>query len=55
VFEADGTYLGRVDAPSEFRMYPTPVFNQAGAWAVTYDDLGVPRVTRFELVIPDAQ
>jgi hypothetical protein len=54
VFQSDGTYLGRVDAPAEFSMYPIPVFNETGAWTVTYDDLGVPRVTQFELVIPDS-
>jgi hypothetical protein len=28
---------------------PAPVFDAEGAWAVTYDDLGVQRVVRFAL------
>lgn len=52
VFEPDGTYLGRVTAPADFRTRPTPVFNGDYVWAVTQDDLGVERVVRYR-VTPD--
>lgn len=49
VFEADGTYLGRVDAPADLSLYPTPIFEGERVWAVTRDDLGVQRVVRFRV------
>jgi len=52
VFEADGTYLGRVDAPEAFVTYPAPVFFEDGVWATTRDDLGVQRVVWWDLVLP---
>ena len=51
VFEDDGTYLGRVDAPSGFRPWPTPVFDGDKVWAVTRDELGVQRVVRFRIQV----
>ncbi len=47
VFRPDGTYLGRVHAPTGFSVYPTPVFDGDRVWAVTHDDMGVERVVRF--------
>lgn len=49
VFAPDGTYLGRADAPQNFSLSPAPVFDTGGAWAVTYDDMGMHRVVRFTL------
>ena len=48
VFEADGSYLGRVDAPDGFRPSPT-VFGEDAVWAVTRDELGVQRVVRYQI------
>lgn len=52
VFEQDGTYLGSVVPPDEFRISPTPVFDGDFAWSVTRDELGVERVVRYRLVVP---
>jgi hypothetical protein len=49
VFEPDGTYTGRVLAPDDFQMAPQPVMRGDTVWAVTADDLGVQRVSRFHL------
>lgn len=49
VFEEDGTYLGRVDAPEGFRTYPTPVFDGDLVWATAEDELGVIRVVRYRV------
>ncbi len=54
VFESDGKYLGRVEAPEEFTMSPTPVFEAGAVWSVTRDDLGVESVVRFDLRTPTA-
>jgi hypothetical protein len=54
VFERDGTWVGTVDAPADFSPYPTPVFAEDGAWAVTRDELGVERIQWFALMSPDA-
>jgi hypothetical protein len=51
VFEPDGRYLGRVDAPPEFTTSPMPIFDADGVWSVTRDDLDVQRVVRFALRI----
>ena len=47
VFEPSGEYLGRVEAPDGFRTYPRPVIRDRTVWAVTTDDLDVPRLHRF--------
>jgi len=52
VFETDGTYLGRVRAPLEFSSSPTPIFDGDRVWAVTRDQLDVPRVVRFRVERP---
>jgi len=52
VFEDDGTYLGRVIPPDDFRTYPQPVFDGDHVWAVTADELGVQRVVRYRLILP---
>ena len=49
VFEPDGTYLGTVNAPEDFSLYPEPVFDGDYVWAVTRDDLGVERVVRWRV------
>lgn len=49
VFEEDGTYLGQVNAPDDFRTYPTPVFDGDLVWATTQDELGVVRVVRYRI------
>jgi hypothetical protein len=53
VFEEEGVYLGRVEAPADFSAYPTPVFDGDHVWAVTRDELGVQRVVRFRLTRDD--
>lgn len=52
VFEADGTFLGRVDVPEDLGIYPTPVIRGDRLWAVTRDELGVQRVVRYRLTPP---
>ena len=52
VFEADGSYLGRVDAPDGFRLSPAPVFGEDAVWSVTRDELGVQRVVRYQIRVP---
>ncbi len=51
VFEADGTYLGAVNAPEGFATSTDPVFDGDYVWAVTRDELGVQRVVRFRIVV----
>ena len=51
VFEPDGTYLGVVDAPEEFRPWPPPVFDGDHVWAMATDELGVQRVVRYRIVV----
>lgn len=55
VFEPDGTYLGRVDAPEDFALYPVPVFRGDTVWAVVRDDLDVSHVHRFEIEFDGAK
>ncbi|MEJ2215776.1 MAG: hypothetical protein P8099_04085 [Gemmatimonadota bacterium] len=52
VFEPDGTYLGRVNAPDGFRRYPNPIFRDDHVWAITRDSLDVEYVVRFRLSAP---
>ncbi len=49
VFEADGTYLGHVDTPMGFSLYPRPILDGDQVWAVTRDDFDVAQVVRFRL------
>ncbi|MGD8726889.1 MAG: 6-bladed beta-propeller [Gemmatimonadales bacterium] len=50
VFAADGRYLGHVTVPASFRVDPEPVISGDHVWAVTRDELDVPRVVRFRIV-----
>ena len=47
-----GRTFGRVDAPLDFGLSPTPVFGEEDVWAVTRDELGVQRVVRYEMRRP---
>ncbi|HSG82620.1 MAG TPA: hypothetical protein VLC48_10240 [Gemmatimonadota bacterium] len=49
VFEPDGRYLGRVEAPEPLLMRPPPIARGDTVWAVVPDPLGVPSVVRFHL------
>jgi hypothetical protein len=49
VFEADGTYLGRVRTPDGFSQFPEPVFRGDYVWAVQRDELDVPQVVRYRV------
>jgi hypothetical protein len=49
VFDADGSYLGRVNPPTDFTAFVTPVFRSDTVWAVTTDSLGVQRVVRYHV------
>jgi hypothetical protein len=51
VFEPDGTYLGRVDAPGGIALTPEPVFDGDRVWAVVRDELDVQYVTRFRVAL----
>lgn len=48
VFESDGTYLGQVSPPDDFRTLVT-AFDGDDVWTVLYDELGVQRIGRFTL------
>ena len=50
VFEPDGTYLGAVNAPADFRASINPVFDGDYVWAVTRGELDVQRVVRYRIV-----
>jgi hypothetical protein len=52
VFEPDGRYLGHISAPQGFTMSPEPVFRGDFVWAVSLDDLDVPTVVRYRIVLP---
>lgn len=49
VFQTDGTYLGRVNAPSGLATYPRPFLRNDTVWAVTRDSLDVERVVRYHV------
>lgn len=49
VFSPDGRYLGPVAVPVSFRTEPEPVIRGDHVWAITRDELDVPRVVRFRL------
>lgn len=50
VFEKDGRYLGRVDAPAAFSTWPRPVFRGDNVWGTERDTLGVQYVVRYRIV-----
>lgn len=49
VFDRDGRYLGRVEAPDGFQTHPLPVIRGDSVWAVVTDALEVERVVRFRV------
>jgi hypothetical protein len=49
VFSPRGEYLGPVRVPTSFRTEPEPVIRGDHIWAVTRDELEVPRVVRFRI------
>ena len=49
VFEADGSYVGRVRAPDGFSTYPRPVFRGDTVWAIVRDELDVQYLKRFRV------
>ena len=51
VFEADGRYLGVVNAPEGVSAYDPAVFDGDYVWAVTRDDLDVQRVVRYRIEV----
>ena len=55
VFESDGTYLGRVVAPFDLSLRPTPVLDGDRVWAVVRDTLDVQYVVRYRLRRNDPQ
>lgn len=50
VFDAEGRFLGPVTVPEDFQTRPVPVARGDTVWAVTRDELGVPRVVRYRMV-----
>lgn len=54
VFEPDGRYLGRVEAPEGMDLSPGPVIRGDRVWAVARDALGVDYVVRYRLELPSA-
>jgi hypothetical protein len=49
VFAPDGSYFGPVSTPPSFRTDPEPVIGGDHVWAVTRDELEVPRLVRFRI------
>lgn len=49
VFEPDGRYVGRVEAPRGFSTYPRPLLARDHVWAVMRDELDVNYVVRFSI------
>lgn len=49
VFEADGRYLGRVEAPEGFQVGPAPVFRGEHVWGIQHDELDVQYVVRYRI------
>lgn len=50
VFDVDGSYLGRVEAPKGFDTDVRPAITGNRVWAVVHDELDVPYVVRFRIV-----
>jgi hypothetical protein len=55
VFSPDGAYLGPVRAPTTLRDDPEPIVRGDLMWAVTRDELDVPSVVRFRIVVRGAR
>jgi hypothetical protein len=53
VFEPTGEYLGRVEAPEGFSIYPRPVIRGMTVWGVVRDELDVARLHRFQVTLND--
>lgn len=53
VFDREGRYLGPVDPPEGFQIEPEPVVRGDHVWAVTRDELDVPRIVRFRIVVEE--
>lgn len=49
VFEPSGEYLGRVETPAGFTIYPRPVIRDMTVWGVVMDALDVARLHRFRV------
>jgi len=49
VFEPTGEYLGRVETPEGFSLFPRPVIRDMTMWGVIRDELDVARVHRFRV------
>lgn len=49
VFSSDGRFLGPVTVPPTFRTEPEPVFRGNHVWAITRDEMDVPRIVRFRI------
>jgi hypothetical protein len=53
VFDRDGRYLGPVNPPEGFQIEPEPIVRGDHIWAVTRDELDVPRIVRFRIVLEE--
>jgi len=51
VFAPDGRYLGPVTVPPSFQTDPAPIIRGDHVWAVTRDEMDVPRVVRFRISV----
>lgn len=51
VFDGEGRYLGPVTPPDGFQIEPEPIVRGDHVWAVTRDELDVPRIVRFRIVV----
>jgi hypothetical protein len=51
VFEADGTFLGHVRVPEDFRSSPAPTVRGDYVWAVARDDLDVISIVRYKITL----
>lgn len=49
VFEPSGEYLGSVETPDGFSLYPRPVIRDMTVWGVVKDELDVARLHRFQV------
>lgn len=49
VFERTGEYLGQVETPEGFSVYPRPFIRDDKVWAVVRDEYDVQRIHRFRL------
>jgi len=49
VFEDDGRYLGRVEAPEGFSTFPRPIFRGEHVWSTERDEMGVQYVVRYRI------